>query len=532
MILKDEHEVIALIKANEKVTGKITEARKYSTKLNALINGHNFLTELIDRIEHIESDAKAKARKKYSRNIKDYFERILLPIENVFSSNGFVKKYNLKNKNILTKVLDAVGDIKDGKSIERYTEKIWMPLYHSDPSGVIMMEYKKDSKKPYPTYKSINAIRNYIEKGQLLEVIIFEPVQIDDKRNLWRVVDDKKDWFIIQEGNTYSLSDKTFEHPFGEVPAFIISDIVDNTTKQRLSPIDKIIGVSEEYARDLSIKTIFKFLHGFPIHWRYISVCKSCNGTSKKGTDSCPDCDGYGYYRKKDVTDLVTLPLPDKDDSKVAPDIAGYISPDIETWDKFTTELDYLEKKSFETHWGTVVEKQQNETATGRFIDIQPVNNKLNKYANAAEWVEWKISEWVVNYIDQTKDKNKSVVLISYGRRYIIDNPDTILKNYLDAKKNNANNTILDKLLEEYLTTKYKNDPQWLREELVKSRIEPYVHLSIAEVKEIFSPEEAKKKIFFSNWYSLLSEEDKAKKESELIIIFDTEYKKTLNPQN
>lgn len=510
MTFQTEQEIFDLIKKNKTVPINIIKAREQHKELNALYNGKAFIDELVSKIESIESEAKINIRKKYSRDIKDFFERLLLPVDNVFSSNGVIKKYDVKNADTLKKVLSAISDLKDGKSIERYVETTWMPLYHYDPNGLIMMEYVNGAAKPYPTYKSINKIRNYLPKGQTLEWLLFEPTKTKEGNQVWRFVDDKKDYSILQQGETYSIiEDKTFEHPFGSVPALIVSDIIDMQAEIRLSAIDKIVPTAKEYARDLSIKTIYKFLHGFPIHWRYVSICQGCSGTKKKGEGKCTDCDGYGYYRSKDVTDLVTLPLPQKEDAKIAPDISGYISPDLNTWKQFNEELEYLEQKSFETHWGTKAEKQNNETATGRFIDVQPVVNRLNKYANVAEWVEWKLTEWTINYIDATKNKNQSVSLIVYGRRYIIDSPDTLLNNYLKAKKEGANTTVLDRLMEEYLSAKFRNDPEWLRSELIKVKLEPFVHASIDEAKATFGIDAANKKIFFAEWFnsSLINED-------------------------
>lgn len=514
----DDREAIDYVKANKLVTANIIKARETHRELMALIEGEKFCEELIQKIEHLESDEKARARQKYSRSVKDMFARLMLPIENVFNAHGTIKKYNVKEQKMKT-LLSAISTIRDGKSVSSFVQKYLMPAYHNDPAGVVFMEYKKGDKAPTPTIKSIDAIRNYHSKGQQLEVILFEPIVIEDKK-YWRLVDDKKDYIIIESAEDYTVdAEKTFDHPFGNVPGFIISDIYDIPTKQYLSPFHKIIETAKEYARDQSIKTIYKFLNGFPTHWRYVSQCRTCTGTGKKGGSVCSDCDGHGYYKRKDVTDMVTLPVPDKDGQKIAPDIAGYISPDLKTWDQYNKELDYLEMKMNDTHWGTHVEKSNNETATGRWIDVQPVINKLNKYSDAAEYAEGKITEFVANYVDPSKKKETPVSLIVYGRRYIIESPDVLLKNYNEQRAKGAPTVVLDKLFEEFITSKYMNDPEWLRTELVKAKVEPYMHLSITDVNTIFGNKEAQKKVFFSEWwgsYELTGiSEDKAKKDFE-----------------
>ena len=40
---------------------------------------------------------------------------------------------------------------------------------------------------------------------------------------------------------------------------------------------------------------------------------------------------------------MVTLPIPTEDQPVLAPNIAGHVTPDIETWTKYDNELEMLE---------------------------------------------------------------------------------------------------------------------------------------------------------------------------------------------
>lgn len=525
MAVFNEQEAIDFVKANQAVPPHIEKGRENSRELFALIDGDDFIEELINRIEHLESKEKAKAREKYSRDITHLFERVLLPIDNVFSATGGAKKYSIDNEEDKIRFLNKVSNFRDGKSIQKYVEERWMKAYHTDPAGIIFMEYttKEDIKRVWPTYKSVNVIRNYVSSGQLVSVLLFEPKNLPEKM-VWRLVDEKTDWTINQNGNTFVVDkEKTFVHPFGEVPAIINSDIIATRDQKRLSPIQKIVPISREYARDQSIKTIFKFLHGFPTHWRYTRFCKTCSGVGKTGNKPCPDCKGKGSQGKNDITDIVNVPVPTKDQQKLDP-IEGFITPDIKTWERYDTELELLEAIAVNTHWGAVAVKGANETATGRFIDIQPVMNRLNKYADVAEFVEWKLTEWCANFMFPEKDKSKSIALIAYGRRYIIEPPDSVLKRYMESKGSEENNTVLDRLFDEYLTAKYKNDPAWLREELLKAKVEPYLHLKTSDVNTIFDTKEARRKVFFGQWWSELDIADKQKESSVLIEKMNTDF--------
>ena len=120
----------------------------------------------------------------------------LLYLDNIYHSTGGSTVFLGDSKDLLG---DTLKNIRHGKSLTQWMEFVWMPLYHSDPSGIVFMEYTTDddSVKPYPTYKSIHNIRNYIPKGQKLEVLLFEPKTVKDDKKVWRVVDDRTDWRVL-----------------------------------------------------------------------------------------------------------------------------------------------------------------------------------------------------------------------------------------------------------------------------------------------------------------------------------------------
>jgi len=513
MILTED-EAIELVENSQTTPEYITAGREMACELFALVQGDKFKEELIKRIEKIESTEKSIARKKYSRNVADFFERLLQPIGNIYSSTGGNKQYDITTDSIKKEVLTSLSNISGNQSLEKWLRQTWMPLYHTDPNGLIMYEYKGE--EIYPTYKSINVIRDYKPKGQNVDWLLFEPYDLKingTQYKAWRLIDDENDRTILQLGNNFKLSEEfTFQHPFGKVPAIVNSDIQKLGYDWRVSPIDKIVELCKEYARDQSIKTIYKFQNGFPIHWRYVSSCRSCAGTGKLGNgDICGNCDGKGHLTSSDVTDMVTMPIPDVDDPVLAPNIAGYITPDLDTWTQYNTELELLENYAYRTHWNVIASNDaegQAETATGRFIDLQPQINKLNEYADTAEWVEWQMTEFLINFIDQNKNKAEALSFINYGRRFILESADTILEKYHTSKDNGDNDTIKDRLLNEYITAKYKNDPKHLRVELLKSVVEPYIHYDLEEITKTFGEKEAARKAMFNKWWTIEANKD------------------------
>jgi hypothetical protein len=529
-----EDQAQEILKANLQVPKWVIEAREQSDKLFALMHGDNFIDQLITQIEYIESKKKAEARAKYSRNIVPYFTRILRPVANVYSANGGSMSFDIKDRKDKEKLLKKLSRARSGKSLRDWLKTFWMPLYHSDPNGVIFLEYETEPESNcWPTYKQISHIRSYRSKGQLLEWIMFEPrkVLIDNKPEIIvRLVDDTMDRTYLQKGDNFTLLDSigdkkvTFEHPFGQVPALINSDIEKFRGDIRLSPVDSIIEMSEEYARDQSVKTLYKKYMGFPKEWKYVDQCKTCFGV-KKDTEGevCQSCNGHGYYEVNDVTDILTLAIPEGDEVKITPDVAGFVVPPLDIWTQYNEELKTLDEVTHATHWGTLAgfTSQVQKTATEVFFDTQPMTDKLNDYADVAEMMESQLIEWIANLLIPSKKKDDKIAFVNYGRRYIIDSADVILEKYEKAKREGDNNVILDRLFNEYLTARYRRDPEFLRTTLIKSVIEPYLHLSVDQVDATFGKIEAQRKVLFKDWWETLTPEDKGKSQDDLALDFN-----------
>lgn len=485
----------------------VSEARDKSRIYKALVDGENFAEVLIDKIEGIESTSKQTARRKYSKDIRDVFERVMKPRENVFQSNGGSEKLLLENEGIRNIFFNAQSNFKSNKSVFKYLSEVYFNLSDVDPNGLLFLEYSA-SKSLYPTYKSIEDIYYYEANGQKLEFVAFKPdekIVNGIKYSMWRLVDDLYDRVIIEKGDMFAVYSE-FSHPFGETPGLVLSEKERIGTSLRYSNIEKIIELAKDYARDKSVLTIYKFQKGYPIHWRYVTQCRKCIGVGKVDNGECQACHGHGYIKNTDVTDMVTLPVPDIDQPQI-PVIAGYISPDLETWKQYKEDLKDMEKIMKDTIWGTHLYSNQNgkvqetETATGRFIDVQPIINSLNPLADTVEYIDNTICNWILNFVDPIKVKSEIIYNKTYGRRYIIENPDIILLKYQEAKKTSDSSTILDKLLEEFILSKYKNEHTMQLVMLKKKNIEPYVHMSFDQVNLAFGPEEAYKKELFNKFW-------------------------------
>ena len=157
-----QSEIVQLLKANTKAPGWIESAREKHKELKALVYGDDY-KDLILQIEHIESEKLAIPRKKYSRPINDLNEKLLSPTHNVYSATGTEKDFDLQGS-ALTEFITKISNVRAGKSLQQWLSTFWIrDLQVVDPNGLIFFEAKDG--KAYPTYKSIDTIRNYSASG-------------------------------------------------------------------------------------------------------------------------------------------------------------------------------------------------------------------------------------------------------------------------------------------------------------------------------------------------------------------------------
>ena len=512
MTFNSDDEAIEYIKKHEQVSKLFLKMREKSKELKALVNGEYFIDELLERIEIIESEKKAAARIKYSRDIQDTFSRIFQPIDNIYYATGGVKEYDIEDQTLKNKYISKIASIRDSKSLSEWVQTKGIQIFNTDPNGVIFLEYTTSpTLDVYPTYKSIESIRYYESHGQKIEFILFEPYVLDKKFH-YRIVDDLWDRTFIKDGNTWTLQENlSFKHPFGQCPGIVASNISNVGSKEKLPAIHKIIGLAKEIARDQSILTLYKIFKGLPLFWKAVQLCGDCQGSGKTGDEICGTCNGHGkYVGKNDVTDVIELPIPEGDEKLLTGDnVGGFISPHLETWTKYEETIDKLEEKMYKSHWGTSFGMRVNgnveKTATEVIFDKQPFENQLNKYADFAEYIEWKLSEWVLNLYDSQKDRLKSAITINLGRRYIIESYDVLLARYEQSVKFESNSVVLDKIFEEFLYSKFRNNPIDLQLSLAKSKVEPYLHFTIKTVNDIFGAEESQKKMLFPKFWQTVN---------------------------
>lgn len=514
MVLTDEQAAKIIIERPHKK--QIEAEQKYTQKLLMHIKGIG-LDKYIEKIEGYEKQDVINIRKKYAVSNQAMFSRIHRPTDKVFSAKGGSCYYNLGDAQT-QKFKDYLGNIVFGYTLKQWLEVFWMPAVGYDPMGLIMIEVNQ-SNYAYPTYKSIMDVYERELNGRNVEYVIFKvDVRIDAIRKdaidgvpIYRVVDDITDRLVtVENGILKEVPGESYLNYFLRVPATVISNIYDPVKGMFVSSDDDIIELADQFLREGSVKNIYKNYFGFPIAWGYQSACPECKGTKVLDGRPCDHCKGTGIKSKRDPSEILQLPVPQtKDEPILAPNVAGYITPDIQGWDKMTAELELLEDIMFETLWGThqADDNNKTETATGRFIDVQPVNDKLNKFSDAEEMIE----TFVTNLLGQFQfGQGYKGASITAGRRYLIETPDEIWLKLTAAIKNGAPIAALYDLYNDYLQARYSANAMEMQKMLKLAKIEPLPFVKYEELAKLlgFPDIILRKKFWFESWLNSKADPD------------------------
>jgi hypothetical protein len=156
--------------------------------------------------------------------------------------------------------------------------------------------------------------------------------------------------------------------------------------------------------------------------------------------------------------------------------------------------------------WGTTHKTSENETATAAFLDVQPVNDRLNHFADAFEQTEKLMTDIIGHFYIASNYEGCS---INYGRRFLVESPDKVWEKYQNAREKGANKITLNYLLKQFYQSEYKNDYENLIVSEKGIKIEPFVHLTDEQVNNLPLTEIDKTgKFYFDEWWKNQKIED------------------------
>ena len=506
------NEILTKVKkpTNEEI---ILDSRIRHASLRLHVNGVG-VEDAIEQLSGLESEEQEKLRRRLIRSTRATFSTLLRPFDQVFSANGGSVFYDIKDPAFAT----YIGELGGGVGLRTWLKNRWKNKFMTDPNGVILVEVDEEGNAE-PSYKSIDVIRDYAYTGVALDYIIFEPkkgsemdpvdgVEFKEDGKYYRVIDDEYDRIVLIEGEKYieEIEELTIPNLWKRVPGILCSDIDQPESDGKMSPVEEVIDVANELLRDTSIHSVYKALHSYPLFWAYLPDCSHCDGLGKdEAGGTCKYCKGHKKDLRKDVSKILGLEPPGEGEPNLAPP-GGYVQPDIASWTEQRSELDWLKREMHYTLWGTHTrEDATNETATGRFIDAQPVHSRLDDFATTTEKLEQILTDLIGEYMFKGY-KGSSV---SYGRRYLIETPEQVWNRYQEAREKGAPRSTLDYLLTLFYEVEFKHQRMQLDLHVKLMYVEPWVHLTEKEVMQLpIASEDKAMKIYYDEWRKTMSDGD------------------------
>lgn len=518
MTLKNK-QIVDRIKSG--ATKDLKEARRIAKKINMHVTGKG-IKEYLEVIDTYENDAQKTLREKLVKSNRSLFSYLLRPMDKIFTAKGGSINFNLEAKE-LEGVKSKLTEASDGMDIKRYLKKNVRLPYIIDANGILFVDIDPEGNlEPHVIYT--NQILWYENKGNTIKAIIFEGRKVTKAEATvlrkegtieYRVIDEKFDKIYVQDGKEIKEDRKRrIKNFFGYVPAIILGDEKDPNSTIYTSQVYDILDDADLFLRRSSTMNVHELANLYSRYWSYAQACTRCEGegiiTSVDGDDvvtssTCISCGGTGAKTRTNASDETVLPLPQDGEPIIAPHIAGYVSPDIQIA-KFYAELqDGFRTEMFQDVWGTTYEQGgKRETATGRYIDAKPVEDKLRDMSYTFE----KLHQFLLNTFIQAITQNlKYESSVAYGTRYILESADEILDKRKELSGKQVSEVIVLDLEQRYIEAEYQTDSVELKKRKKLMKIEPYPTLTILQVMALSLPDDDKlRKLYFADFVSSLTD--------------------------
>ena len=510
--------------------------------------------EFLELIDTYETNAQKKLREKLLKSNRSLFSFILRPTDKVFTAKGGSINFNLPQQTV-TFIKDRVSDVADGFDIKKYLKKVVKKQYVIDPNGILFIDIDSVGKLETYIINSSNILW-YSNKGNKVNGLIFEPtkrelsedqkkefkavsterLKIEEDKMYYRVIDEKLDRIFVNDGGTVTeVVTSRLDNFFGFVPAIILGDEKDPNTDLFESIIGDIVEDADMFLRRVSVTNVHEMAHLYPRYWSYEQACTRCEGegtvktiTSAAGVSpvtfdeaTCVSCGGGGSKTRTNPDDEIVLQTPMEGEPVIAPDVAGYVQPDLESAKFYVELIEKARNTMFQAMWGTTYEQGgKRETATGRFLDAQPVQDRLRDISDTfARFHKFMLDCYGKVLLNNPRYETS----VSYGTRYILESADDMLDKYIEGSRENISEvTILD-LKNRYFEAEYQNDVIELIKRKKLLKVEPFPTMRIKDVVEVdgLSEDQKNRKLYYSEWVSSLND-------AQLYFLTEDELRKSL----
>jgi hypothetical protein len=461
-------------------------------------------------IYNLDSSLNSKKRSERLKKFMTYplectsiSDSILKELNKVFdSSNSF---FNIEAET--PELVERAWELVESMSLNKFIRNNAPDVMRSKANSIVLIDFDQDGGNPQINLIPIEDVLDFKLKnkeGELEYLILNLGTMMNEEGkpvNFYGVYDDTFYRVVSKvDGQEEPMIIIEEMHPLDECPArFFWSDSVSEVNSNyRLTPLWPVVGSLEKWERFNLFKFYADHYAPFPILERVKSSCpnpackggkvpeeyntKLPDGTISSGTHwhtckVCKDTDVFGPGSTAEI---------DPPKSKESFDPSGkikFIAPEIEGLEYIDAKvLKENEKRIFHKVVGSgdLIQKEAvNEAQVfGSFESRQQVLIDLK--TNLDKLYKWAAESVVKLYYGMTTNIE---VTADYGTQFYLYTADDIYRQFDSAKKAGMSEGVLTNLWNQYIETKWKENPvEVLRLQMLK-QIEPVPFKTYAEAQ-------------------------------------------------
>lgn len=484
-------------------------------------------------------------------------------VQNILPHDKFIIfktlfRYPLKTNEITSIIFDKLSRIFDGRNaaynyqfkdsemaadFEQYRHnalkepQVWATKgfahFKTHINSVLIVDLPMEQKKnelpePYFYWLPISQVIDYeVDRTSgLMRYIMFR----QDGKRIAVIDDERYRVYRADKGDTLGELIADNPHQLGYCPArfFWTEPINLNEPDIKASPITKVLEQLDWYLFYHISKRHLDLYGAYPIYSGYEQDCNFSNAENGDYCDGgflrnreghylfdragllmrCPKC---GNKRIAGVGSFVEIPIPTENQ----PDLRNpvqMLTVDRQSLDYNTAECERLKNEIITSVVGQNEEITQREAFNEQQViaAFESQSTVLNRVKKGFEAAQQFVDETVarLRYGDDFISAS-----VDYGTDFYIVNAETLRERYKTAKQNGASESELDALQKQIIQTEYRNDNITLQRMLLLNELEPYRHLTVAEVlalyeKGIISADDLRLKLNFSEYIKRFEREN------------------------
>jgi hypothetical protein len=463
--------ILCSVIAEGKRHAQYKRTNELATLYTALATGVG-MDALLKKFTLRESDALFKQRVEITQhitkgvvaNLMGVFEKInRANVQKVLTYKGEKETAKIDNLN------KALSKFWGNSHLDKYLETRLLEINTIDPNAFVVIEFgdfdnTKERAQPYPFEVLSSNVLHYAYQNEILQYLIVSTDRIFGNEQVAKdytlylpektiklievkeatyqnrgkytkdVAIELEQYGFVEIGNKVYQIQQPTPHHIGYVPAFRAGYIRDLSThgKSYVSPYDVCVEFLKKSIKVNSELDLEMSLIAFPLRIRYGNVCTTCEGEKVQYDDdgksyTCPSCKGTGNHVPSTVAEEIVIPTPT--DPSLLFDLDKLISYKTPPIDIIQFQKDYIETlteqaKNIMFNSDIFSRKEIAETATGKNIDLQSLNDTLYKYARHTATV-W---EFAVNTIANITDLQQDLVCkLLYSKDFKLKGLDELL---------------------------------------------------------------------------------------------------------